>query len=358
MSSPITPLEATLVAATGADREPTSLSRRLLEALECRPRSRMGEHADPGPPGHPQHDPVDDLDELYVSSSVSAGRHFETATSHVLAGGGHLQVRDSGRQRIARRDAPPPSIDASPIRRVDRGCHASSEVMQQATTASSRAITPVTRAVRLTAMPLSSPAASSSVPGVANLGPGSVAPGARTLAGQAMHAITGDISLDGANAAGDDPGATSADVASDPAKPNGRPTRDPTMAVPAMQGAAEGRVDVAETTAPMPSPSASVLRAMPPPPLPSQRSSVSLSFTTHGPGHVVTATWTPSLSGTGVASPLIVHASSEASQRAVSDALAAGLMPAGGQWQIETGHDAGDRPTAYPSQDDEREDEE
>lgn len=62
---------------------------------------------------------------------------------------------------------------------------------------------------------------------------------------------------------------------------------------------------------------------------------ITVPFTAYGPGHQVTAIWTP-VAFPGMASqPLLIRSSSEMGHRAVGMAIAAGLTPQGGHWQIE-----------------------
>jgi len=70
----------------------------------------------------------------------------------------------------------------------------------------------------------------------------------------------------------------------------------------------------------------------------SKATTITVPFTAYGPGHQVTAIWTP-VAFPGMASqslqPLLIRSSSEMGHRAVGMAIAAGLTPQGGHWQIE-----------------------
>lgn len=68
---------------------------------------------------------------------------------------------------------------------------------------------------------------------------------------------------------------------------------------------------------------------------------VSVAFSSYGPGHTVTASW--SSAPTGWAMPaLVVRSNSEQGHRAVANALSQGITPGGDGWQVQASQDVGD----------------
>ncbi|GAB3067084.1 hypothetical protein [Stenotrophomonas tumulicola] len=90
----------------------------------------------------------------------------------------------------------------------------------------------------------------------------------------------------------------------------------------------------------------------------SKSTTITVPFTAYGPGHQVTAIWTPAAFPGMASQPLLIRSSSEMGHRAVGMAIAAGLTPQGGHWQIEATRETDNGSQQHNGQGGDREDDE